>query len=664
MSDMWGDGSKAGNGDADMSAPVSGAWRSEPVQGDAATRVQFVLGQLAASINEAPFGIVMLDRDLRVLAASRQFLIDQGVPASVAIMGRMHHEVFPHLPPQWVEACRRAIERGVELGAEEDSFVRPDGAVEWARWTMRPWRTVSGNIGGLVLFAEIITRRVELNRALEAARARSAFMLELGETLRALGDPDAMITSASELLGRHLAVAQVGFAEVDDAQAWATLRHAWRDRGIADAAGHWRLDELGASMAAELRAGRTIRIADVEADPRVEANREDYARLGVRATVGVSLVRGGRIRAVMFVNDTAPRVWTDAEIELIEEVCQRLWSAMQRIIAEQRLRDSEALLSAVIDALPVGIVIADAEGAILRDNAVHRELWGMAPVTESWRQYGDWIGYRPDTGERLKAEEWGLARALLHGEVVRNELVENERFGTGERRYFLNNAAPVRDGDGHVIGGVVAELDVTEQQRAEQQVTLLNNELHHRVKNTLATVQAIAMLLARTEPDVAAFNKAFSARLQALSRTHDLLLDGRGEHVPLRDLLRAELTPYDGLGGRRVTLDGPDVVLPPKMAVALGMAFHELATNAAKHGALGHASGKLTVGWQVAREASGRRLRLEWCERGVAVDAAPTRKGFGSQLLDRVLGLQLHAEVQRSFATDGLHVGLSMPLDG
>ncbi|WP_207461120.1 PAS domain S-box protein [Azospirillum sp. SYSU D00513] len=122
---------------------------------------------------------------------------------------------------------------------------------------------------------------------------------------------------------------------------------------------------------------------------------------------------------------------------------------------------SEALLSAVLDALPVGVLIADAGGRIVRDNAVHRDLWGMAPETTSWEQYGDWVGYWPETGERIKAAEWAMSRALLRGEVVRGELVESERFGTRERRFFLNNAAPVRDASGTILAGVVVELDVT-----------------------------------------------------------------------------------------------------------------------------------------------------------------------------------------------------------
>lgn len=155
----------------------------------------------------------------------------------------------------------------------------------------------------------------------------------------------------------------------------------------------------------------------------------------------------------------------------------------ERVRAEEQTRRGEALLSAVLDALPVGVVIADPSGRIVRDNAANRELWGVPPETTSWEQYGDWVAYWPDSGRRIEAHEWALARALLQGEVVRGELVECQRFGTQERRLYLNNAAPVRDASGTILAGVAAEQDVTERiqiaralQESEQQLrTLADN---------------------------------------------------------------------------------------------------------------------------------------------------------------------------------------------
>jgi PAS domain S-box-containing protein len=129
--------------------------------------------------------------------------------------------------------------------------------------------------------------------------------------------------------------------------------------------------------------------------------------------------------------------------------------------AESLARANEAKLSAVLDALPIGVIIADAKGAIERDNVANRELWGFPPETRNWQEYGEWLGWWPDTGERVKAEEWAMSRALLTGEVVKGELIECQRFDNKERRFFLNNAAPVRDAAGQIVAGVVAQMDVT-----------------------------------------------------------------------------------------------------------------------------------------------------------------------------------------------------------
>ncbi len=135
---------------------------------------------------------------------------------------------------------------------------------------------------------------------------------------------------------------------------------------------------------------------------------------------------------------------------------------------EEELQQSEANLNIVLDTLPAGVLIADAKGRIIRDNAVSRELWGVPPNTDSWEAYGNWIGWRPETGERIKAEEWAMTRALLYGEETRDELIQNQRFGSHERRYYLNNVAPLRDVDGKITGGVAAMVDVTERLAAEQ----------------------------------------------------------------------------------------------------------------------------------------------------------------------------------------------------
>jgi signal transduction histidine kinase len=157
---------------------------------------------------------------------------------------------------------------------------------------------------------------------------------------------------------------------------------------------------------------------------------------------------------------------------------------------------SKAMLNAVLDALPVGVIIADADGKIIRDNAASRERWGTPPVTTNWEGYSDWVGYWPDSGERLKAGEWAMARTLRTGEAVRNELVQSEHFQSGERRFFFNNSAPILDQDGQIVAGVVVEVDVTECRKVEDQLReseeklrQLNAGLERQVEERTAQAQ-------------------------------------------------------------------------------------------------------------------------------------------------------------------------------
>jgi two-component sensor histidine kinase len=169
---------------------------------------------------------------------------------------------------------------------------------------------------------------------------------------------------------------------------------------------------------------------------------------------------------------------------------------------------------------------------------------------------------------------------------------------------------------------------------------LLVEELNHRVKNTLATVQSIASQTFREEPDPKAFHEAFQKRLAALSRTHNRLSEVAWAGLPLRDVLAAEMAPYAD-GADRVAIDGPDVKLTPSASLAFGMAFHELATNAAKYGAFSVPDGRVRVQWRIDDVSGARHLRMAWRESNGPPVTPPSRRGVGSHLIERGLAHQL-----------------------
>ncbi|MHC2017040.1 sensor histidine kinase [Methylobacterium sp. CM6247] len=213
--------------------------------------------------------------------------------------------------------------------------------------------------------------------------------------------------------------------------------------------------------------------------------------------------------------------------------------------------------------------------------------------------------------------------------------------------------------------GVVA--DVTERRIAEERQALLIRELHHRVKNTLATVQAIVGSTARTASSIESFYEAFVGRIMSLAHTHSVLTEDTWQTASLRNLLENELRPYgdgasDGPGTKRIALDGPPVDLASEIAVPIGMAIHELTTNAAKHGALSTQEGRVAITWSVMEDAGGKTLHLEWSESDGPPVRPPTRQGFGSRLLQRVLTAQVRADIAASYPPEGFRLTMTAPL--
>jgi len=206
--------------------------------------------------------------------------------------------------------------------------------------------------------------------------------------------------------------------------------------------------------------------------------------------------------------------------------------------------------------------------------------------------------------------------------------------------------------------------DVTERKAFERRQKLLIDELNHRVKNTLATVQSLASQTARGAPTPAAFRERFEGRLIALSKAHNQFTVHHWESADLRDLLSGSLAPYAGAGAERVVLRGEDIVLRPRAVLTLAMAFHELTTNAAKYGALSVAGGRIEIRWQPVRgENDGRpMLRIDWIEQGGPAVAEPQQRGFGSKLIEGSIAAELGGSARLAFEPTGFCCAIAIPL--
>lgn len=226
--------------------------------------------------------------------------------------------------------------------------------------------------------------------------------------------------------------------------------------------------------------------------------------------------------------------------------------------------------------------------------------------------------------------------------------------------------SPVHDEDGKIVQYFASFVDLSKHKREQAQSRMLIDELNHRVKNTLATVQSIVWQALRTESDPKAAREAIESRLFALSRSHDLLTLQNWESARLWDLIHQAVAPFAVADeqAERIVMSGPDIRLPPKAALALGIAFNELATNAAKYGALSNAAGRLKIEWKILHPKGERSLDISWMEGGGPPVAVPTRKGFGSSVLLRGLTLELGAVVHLEYLPGGVHCSINIPLPG
>ncbi|UXS31154.1 PAS domain-containing protein [Agrobacterium tumefaciens] len=230
----------------------------------------------------------------------------------------------------------------------------------------------------------------------------------------------------------------------------------------------------------------------------------------------------------------------------------------------------------------------------------------------------------------------------------------------GNRRFWDVKVSPIFDDNGSVDSILSISRDITDVKEFEEQQVLLRNELSHRIKNILALVQSVASQTLKDDDEMAVAKPAFLARLAALGRAHDLLLRPNHDMTTLKTV--AETAAKEQSAGR-MEISGPEVVLAPKSGLAIALAFHELATNAVKYGALANATGDISIRWDIGVVEEKEWLHLVWQERGGPAVIAPTRKGFGSRMIERALASYVSGKAVLAFEPDGLVFSLSAPVE-
>jgi PAS domain S-box-containing protein len=326
----------------------------------------------------------------------------------------------------------------------------------------------------------------------------------------------------------------------------------------------------------------------------------------------------------------------------------------ERKVAQAAQRDSQARLQLALDAAGLGVWEAVTDGNIKGSPELNRIL-----------------GFEP--GRDITADE--LRSRCMPGEYERLREIGQQAITAGERFIqvefrikwpdasmhwiLLRAETQFNPDDKTLVGALGVAMDVTDRKEAEERQQLLMQELDHRVKNTLATVQAISHQTFRAVEDIPAATSAFNARLAALANAHGVLTIASWQSADLNHIVTGALQPFQDPERERFSTSGPSVYLSPQLALALAMTLHELCTNAVKYGALASAAGKVDLNWRLA--GSPPRLAMRWVESGGPTVSPPKRTGFGSRMIKG--GLAHAGDVQIDFPPDGVVCTIDIALE-
>lgn len=328
----------------------------------------------------------------------------------------------------------------------------------------------------------------------------------------------------------------------------------------------------------------------------------------------------------------------------------------EKVQAEHALREAQERLAATYENVLAGIAECDASGCFLRVNEAFETITGYPKDELLAKTFFDIT--HPDD---VAADHLEFARQV-NGEISGYRITKRYVRKDGRVIWIEVASSTVRSETGDFVFGVRMVQDITERHAAEEHKKLLLAELNHRVKNTLATVQALAAHTARHATSAEDFRRRFEPRLIALSTAHDRLTRNNWRGASLKEVVAGELKAHDAPG--HTSVEGPDLILSPRMSLSLSMALHELTTNALKYGALSVPAGRVDVQWQVQRDDASPYpigVDITWVESGGPPVQPPSHEGFGSRLL-RITSAELKGDLVVHWGGGGLEWRLRFPL--
>lgn len=591
-------------------------WRNSLQRRSAESEARF-----RGTFEQAAVGIAHVGLDGRWLRVNRRLCDIVGYPQAKLLSKTFQDITHPDDLNADLEHARRLLAGDINLYFMEKRYIRRDGSVVWVNLTVSLVR--DGEDGNPCYFISVIQDISEKKRT-EQDLERLKAAVE--------GANDAIMITASKasedprIVYVNSAFSQM-FGYADNDVVGQPCRILYESNADPNAMARMR-EELTATgiFRGEMR-NRRKDGAEMMADWRVTRIHDG--------------TRGSAMECVAILRDMTEHY--------------RLTRALQQ--SEECARRQLAELEALYRTAPIGLGMFSRDLRFVRTNETLAEINGLPVSDHIDRSLWEVV---PTIADQIAP----LFRQVLEtGQSITNiEIVGETANAPGVTRVWRDHFYPAVNPEGDIEGVAVVVEDITEQKRNEEHLKLVMNELNHRVKNTLAIVLSIASQTLQTSASLDDFGRSFIGRIRSLASTHTLLTQTNWHSAGLRDLVRETTRPYCGTAGdSAVETHGCDVELVPSAALALSMVLHELATNAAKYGALSSPDGKVKISWVLTQNASELGLRFRWLETGGPKVSKPTRRGFGSDLIDFTIHHEFKGNSKVDYEGEGVRCEIVIP---
>ena len=485
---------------------------------------------------------------------------------------------------------------------------------------------------------------VKLAQERDKTRADLADLLRLQEISTRLLRQDDLDMLLREILDAAIEITRAGFGNIQLKDKASSALRIVTQRGFEQEfldffnSVHEGMAACGAAMQ---KAERVI-VEDVANDPIFKGTPawEIMVKAGALAVQSTPLVsRSGELLGMFSTHWGRPHQPSQRDLGLLDVLARQAADLIERKQGEQ----SDRRLVAIVDSSHDAIVSKDLNGIITTWNRGAEQLFGYTAEEVIGKSVTVLIPADRDNEEPEILERVRRGERVDHYETIR---VRKD----GTLIDISLSVSPISDAAGKVIGASKIARDITDRKRAQERQELLTQEIHHRTKNIFSVVQAVVSRSFADKRTVKEAEQAVLSRLHSLAQTHVMLVDKEWQGADLAEVVRTEMSPYGG----RVTIEGPTIVLNAKAAQNFALAVHELATNAVKYGALSNQSGRVHISWSVGKPNGHDQFIFRWQEHSGPKVSPPSRKGFGTTVLEQVMAEYFETPPEIEFAADGV----------